>query len=320
MPWIQIDDTLPTHDKIYDLSDELNIDIPQAVGYMVMFWLWVAKNATDGNITQYKPRAIADAVLWRKKPNIMYDALFKVRLIEKRNDNQIFVRNWDKRAEMLIDAVEIQKEKTAQRVRRHRERKKLQQQEQEQDVTISDEKCNVTETVTCNACNPPTTPHHTTPNHIFNNSGGDGVCACEDFSNFNSENVENFTQDLNFLSDNLKELNQYHGITEGIKQETKAITSSLIERYWGRKAVKADYISVFERIRETQCIDGVWSAKLSEEQKFLIEKAFEASQKAGSMHWNYINGVFQRFKSRGIVNEDTYWDYELQHDKDIGKA
>ncbi len=170
MAWIQVDDTLPTHNKIYDLMDTLHLRHAQAVGTVVLLWLWAASNAPDGDVTPYKPRAIAEAVRWGKSPQALYDALLAVRFLERDGD-RIRIRNWETRAAMLMDSVERKKKQNCERVKRYRERNKA---KKEGGATVTDND----DVTLCNALqehdghadvtlvHAPTKPNHTKPNQL----------------------------------------------------------------------------------------------------------------------------------------------------------
>lgn len=155
--WIQVEDTVREHDKIFNLADKLGISDAHAVGLLVCLWTWVAVNAPDGDVTAFPSRAIAGAAKWDKagsrSHSHFYEVLLETRLLEKREDGRVVVRNWDKRASMIMDYTQAQREKSDQRVRRYRERKK-QQQAQE---------CNVTKALPVTDVTP--LPNHTIPDH-----------------------------------------------------------------------------------------------------------------------------------------------------------
>ena len=169
--WIQVEDTIREHDKIFNLSDELGIPDAYAIGLMVCLWTWASSNAPDGDLTNFPPRAIASAAKWdktgAKASARFYDALFKVRFLEKLEDGRIVIRNWEKYAALIMDYAEQQREKTRERVKRYRDRKKKQKSESETQKKPScnvshPEKCNVTDTLQ----NDDVTP---IPNHTINN-------------------------------------------------------------------------------------------------------------------------------------------------------
>ena len=141
VPWIQVYSNILTHDKTYALAEKLRVPNYTAVGIMVSLWSWAAVNAPDGDITGYPPRAIADAVGWRKGAEALANALLETRLIADEDGRRV-IRHWERYAALLMEAVERQRESTRQRVQKYRSKAK--------------EKAagNVTET----PCNAPTVP------------------------------------------------------------------------------------------------------------------------------------------------------------------
>lgn len=166
VPWIQVYSNILTHDKTYALAERLKIPNYAAVGIMVSLWAWASINATDGDITNYPPRAIAEATGWKgKKAEDFYEVLLDIWLIEKR-DNHVFIRNWERYASMLMDMMENQRKKTNERVKRHRE--KVRNAKRNGDSNIP---CNVTDTLS----NGSTVPNLTRPY----DDDGDDACAEE---------------------------------------------------------------------------------------------------------------------------------------------
>ena len=174
--WIQVEDTIREHDKIFNLSDELGIPDAYAIGLMVCLWTWASSNAPDGDLSNFPPRAIASAAKWdktgAKASARFYDALFKVKFLEKLEDGRIVIRNWEKYAALIMDYAEQQRKKTRERVKRYRDRKKKQkavstEPEKTPCNASQAEKCNVTDTLQNDDVTP--IPNHTIPNHIINN-------------------------------------------------------------------------------------------------------------------------------------------------------
>lgn len=170
MAWIQVDDGIREHDKIYNLADALGITNAHAVGLMVCFWTWAAAAAPDGDITNFPPRAISRAAGWDKGGSKgamkFYNELIRINFLEKHEDGTIHIRNWEQRATLLLDYIEKQRENTRRRVQKCRERKKKKQgvtvtPQQDAPVTPCNSDCNVTETL----CNGTTLPNLKVPNH-----------------------------------------------------------------------------------------------------------------------------------------------------------
>ena len=223
--WIQVEDTIREHDKIYNLSDELGIPDAYAIGLMVCLWTWASSNAPDGDLTSFPPRAIASAAKWdkagAKAASRFYDALLEVRFLEKLEDGRIVIRNWEKRATLIMDYVEQQREKTNERVKRYRDRKKKQKSiseipEKPSCNVSQSEKCNVTDTLQNGDVTP--IPNHTIPNHTINNKTTSNNnpasipveedvsedtaalrCVCEEFSQAVHEPSEKEREQLRLL-------------------------------------------------------------------------------------------------------------------------
>ena len=229
--WIQVEDTIREHDKIYNLSDELGNPDAYAIGLMVCLWTWASSNAPDGDLTSFPPRAIASAAKWdkagAKAASRFYDALLEVRFLEKLEDGRIVIRNWEKRATLIMDYVEQQREKTNERVKRYRDRKKKQKSiseipEKPSCNVSQSEKCNVTDTLQNGDVTP--IPNHTIPNHTINNITTSNLnaasipvegdvsedtaalrCVCDEFSSCIHEPSEKEREQLRLL---LKEYSQ----------------------------------------------------------------------------------------------------------------
>lgn len=51
MAWIPVDQSLGNHRKTRQLARELGVDIPTAIGYLILFWTWALDNAPSGILT-----------------------------------------------------------------------------------------------------------------------------------------------------------------------------------------------------------------------------------------------------------------------------
>lgn len=163
MAWIQVDDGIREHDKIYNLADALGISNAHAVGLMVCLWTWAATAAPDGDVTNFPPRAIAKAAGWdkggAKGAQQFYDDLLSIRFLDKKEDDQVLIRNWEQRATLLIDYIEQQKENTRRRVQKCRDRKKAKHApEQKPKREESEPPCNSNGNVTETLSNGTTSP------------------------------------------------------------------------------------------------------------------------------------------------------------------
>lgn len=158
IPWIQVYSNLTTHRKTGRLADELGLansfvspDVV-AVGILISLWTWAVQNASNGDLSGCSPRAIAEACRWKKKPDLLIDALKAAGWLDA--DNKL--HDWEEYAGLLMEQEDSRKAKTRERVQRYRDKKKTE--------------CNDSVTVTSNDCNAPTIPDITLPNITNNNS------------------------------------------------------------------------------------------------------------------------------------------------------
>ncbi len=163
MPWIQVYSNLPGHKKLYALSKALGIKRKyETVGIIVSLWLWAAKNAPDGDITDFPVEALEDAVPGFRGLPKLYTALLDTGWLDQTEDGRIVFHDWEEYAGLLMDALDNQKKKTRERVRKYRAGKSGKRNgnnpsKEEADV------CNVTGNVTETLSNAPTRPDQTRP-------------------------------------------------------------------------------------------------------------------------------------------------------------
>ena len=121
IPWVQVYSNLPMHPKTSRLAEELKLTSTAldpnviAVGLLVSLWTWAIQNAYSGDLSE-----IANACQWRRKPEILVDALKKAGWL----DGDMKLHNWEEYAMLLIDQEDNRKAKTRERVKRYRDAKK----------------------------------------------------------------------------------------------------------------------------------------------------------------------------------------------------
>lgn len=166
MAWIEIHQSLPSHRKTSRLMRELGIKTrAQAVGHLVMLWLWALDNAPDGNLAALDINDMAEAAGWTGKADKLWQALVNSGFLDV--DGR--VHDWDAYAGRLID-------KRAANAKRNREaRAKKRAQSETQD----DESERITsasrahhERITSASRDVATVPYPTVPNHTVPNHTG----------------------------------------------------------------------------------------------------------------------------------------------------
>ena len=124
LPWVQVYSSLREHHKIDDLADELKLKTRyEAIGLVVSLWLWAVNNALDGDISKYRPRAIAEAVGWRGNAAGFVDAMVKVGLLDRDGDT-LYIHDWLEYTSLYVEKEITRKERDRVRASEYRKRKR----------------------------------------------------------------------------------------------------------------------------------------------------------------------------------------------------
>lgn len=114
------------------------------------------------------------------------------------------------------------------------------------------------------------------------------------------------------VKNNTKEIkgNKTNNLYDDGDAHVSEITVSLINKYWGRKATNADCEIARGFLIEVQNRD----LYISEDKVELLKYAFECSVNANVLNWNYIQGVIQRLKARGIKNMEQVFEFDFERE------
>jgi hypothetical protein len=292
IPWIQVYSNLPQHPKTSRLADELNLSSTAfnpntlAVGLLVCLWTWAIQNACDGDLSGCSPRSIAEACQWKKKPDVLIQALMKSGYL----DADMRLHDWEEYASLLMEQEENRKAKTRDRVKRYRERKS---QEAGCDSNVDgNASCNVTDTL----CNAPTVPNLTVPDltrpNYFSGGGGDAGVRAQA-----SDAV------IEFFRDRGLDPSVFFGMNEETYAECAALTDEVFKAFTSRRPTRIDVANVFTAAFQSHHdeVTDTWEVKLSQHNRDLLMYAFEAAGNAGKAgDWKYINGVLGKLHQRNI--------------------
>lgn len=102
MAWIESHQELARHPKTKRLARAAGIQIPAAIGHLHLLWWWALDYAQSGDLTNYTPEDIADAVLWEGDPATFMDALIEAGFIDQ-EDEQLFIHDWHDYAGKLLE-------------------------------------------------------------------------------------------------------------------------------------------------------------------------------------------------------------------------
>lgn len=126
VPWVQVYSNLLTHPKTARLAEALGLSSASvepeaiAVGMLVGLWTWAIQAAYDGDLSRCSPRLIAGACRWRKKPDVLLDALKAAGWIDP--DGKL--HDWEQYAVLYMDAEDNRRENDRKRAKAYRDRKR----------------------------------------------------------------------------------------------------------------------------------------------------------------------------------------------------
>lgn len=303
IPWIQVYSNLPQHPKTTKLADELGLASAAlnpnvlAVGLVVSLWTWAIQNAYNGDLSGCSQRAIAEACLWKKKPETLVKALQNAGFL----DADMKLHDWEEYACLLVEQEENRRAKTRDRVKRYREKKAA------DGNAPCNAPCNVTETPS----NAPTIPDHTRqdltrPDNYFSGGGDDARAQAH-------EEVNQFCQGRDLEPD------VYFGMTGEIRDSAKALADALFSKFTTRKPTEADEAQVFQATFDNWYDGNEWHMRLPTAKKELLMYAFENASAAGKPgDWKYINGILEKLRQRNIRTLREAEDYDINRELDRG--
>lgn len=105
MAWIESHQELARHPKTRKLSRKLGITIPAAIGHLHMLWWWAIDYAQDGDLSNFEPDDIADALDWPNDADQLINALIDSGFIDRIGDEKgaLVVHDWFDYAGRLVD-------------------------------------------------------------------------------------------------------------------------------------------------------------------------------------------------------------------------
>lgn len=101
------------HPKTMELATQLEVELPTAIGYLELFWAFVAKKTPRGDVGKWSDGVIASACMWRGKASQFVQALVSARFVDADADHRLLVHDWPQhcpnwvRAKLKKDGVEF---------------------------------------------------------------------------------------------------------------------------------------------------------------------------------------------------------------------
>ena len=109
MAWIESHQTLMNHPKTRKAARLLDVQRVQVIGHLQALWWWALDYAQDGDVTDFDPADIADAVEWLGEPDVLIQALLdcgtggKHGFLERTGEGRLVIHDWDDYTGKLID-------------------------------------------------------------------------------------------------------------------------------------------------------------------------------------------------------------------------
>lgn len=121
--FIQVFTDITINQKTQDFARDLQIDIPTAIGYLCLFWIWVYQSKDDGDISGITPVIIARVCLYGGDPEKFYNALRgrdgETRFIEVDGD-EAHVHDWMEYTGLAIERMRRTRNRNAEYKREQR--------------------------------------------------------------------------------------------------------------------------------------------------------------------------------------------------------
>jgi len=134
--WQKTDPGLREHPAFLDLVAELKSTPIMVDGLLHGLWAMAFRSAQDGNLTRFKPRAIARAVGWPGHGDILVTSLLEAGFLYHDEDGNLLIHDWYEWGGALFS----QQREEVQRQRKHRK-----VTFHEPDVTVTERDITVTE-------------------------------------------------------------------------------------------------------------------------------------------------------------------------------
>ncbi|WP_010500621.1 DnaD domain protein [Paenibacillus elgii] len=93
--WIPSYQSLRSHPKTKRLVRKLGVGLPEALGYLHMFWWWAMDFAKEGSLSEYHPDDIADAIDWPGDSTELLNALHHAGFVDRDENGRYVIHDWE---------------------------------------------------------------------------------------------------------------------------------------------------------------------------------------------------------------------------------
>ncbi len=92
--WVALDCNIYTNPKILEMSEGLGLDVDTAVGKLTRLWSWAVQSENEsGDISRLPASEIAAIMRWKKKPEVLMNALISYGFIDVTDEGK-FLHDW----------------------------------------------------------------------------------------------------------------------------------------------------------------------------------------------------------------------------------
>lgn len=124
MAWIESHQSLSRHRKTIRTAGRLEVDRHKLIGHLHELWWWALDNVgIDGCLGDMDPFEVAMAAEWDGDAEAFVDALTEAGFIDKNSDGTLSLHDWYDYAGKLIEAREVERERSRRRREEARQRR-----------------------------------------------------------------------------------------------------------------------------------------------------------------------------------------------------
>ena len=93
--WFAMDSLVHMSPKVLFFSEYLKLDVDTAVGKLARLWAWAKLSASEtGELGPLPDEELAGIMRWKKKPDMLVNALILSRLIDLEEGGVMFIHGW----------------------------------------------------------------------------------------------------------------------------------------------------------------------------------------------------------------------------------
>ncbi len=282
MAWIEVHTNLPRHDKTLQLQSLLKLNTPQALGHLLLLWIWALENSPDGSLRRLDARGLARTCQFNvRRAEEFTEALVASGFLD-RGEGGLRIHDWEEYA----GRYNVIRQRNARRQKEYRERNAGVDARNAhvtvlQDRTVEDR----------------TEPDRTEPEkNLSSAAGGDGAPGRAQLEEF--------------LHRRGLEPADCPGTDAALLAGCDALTGEIFRRFCDRPPTEQDRTRVFAAVtRQTETGARI----IDPDRRDLLCYAFEQAADAGKAGvWPYIEAVLGKLHSRGLKNLDDAEGYDWE--------